>query len=462
MKILVFEAVTGGGQFLDARAVASGGLLAEGLTMLAGLCCDLLDRSPQQAGNLAKCLLRTAGLPNPGLPNPGRRTAEPAQVTLLWDGRIPRHRWHEALLRAQHKSADLAQPAEPITLRCTQFSDTSGCQTQDSVYRGPRRWTLAENLLVPGDRSAIRNPHTATGSTEGIVGSTEVSFQAQAQVREVNSLGQTVAVLQAAVKQVDAVLLVAPEPTLSYWYDVIAKSSGNGQKIVSMPASHLRRCEHKLTSTTMPSWQYPWPETHTPNHRVQQSVISPLDRADISLKPIDGCGSADVWRVAWQRSPSSLEELGCWLAELRSRLPIETPSQQTLLINPWVDGTPLSVSLIAGPTGLVLLPPTQQLLRWDRLVLPPELRAPVSRVEKVSYWGSELFLETEPMAVSDIHHRLRWQLEKLFSPPELRQWRGWVGIDCVWTPQHELEIIEINPRLTSSYNLLRWHRGIGF
>jgi len=134
------------------------------------------------------------------------------------------------------------------------------------------------------------------------------------------------------------------------------------------------------------------------------------------VKPLDGAGSVDTRLVN-----SSEEEPG--------------PSEGKFILEQFVPGTPVSVSLLCGPQGATPLPPTRQNLSTGgsfrylggEYPLPPELAARATR-----------------LAVAAINA----------MPPAI----GYVGVDLVLGDSLNGSgdaVIEVNPRLTTSYAGLR-------
>jgi hypothetical protein len=140
------------------------------------------------------------------------------------------------------------------------------------------------------------------------------------------------------------------------------------------------------------------------------------------LKPRDGAGSQATFLV---RSDDEL-------AAARGRA-AEEGWRGELIVQPFVPGTPASIAFLLGPGQVVPLPPTQQILSADG---------------RLHYLGGRLPL---PGGLARRAERLGRQA---IAP--VAGLRGYVGVDVVLGPTEADDcVIEINPRLTTSYVGLR-------
>jgi len=136
----------------------------------------------------------------------------------------------------------------------------------------------------------------------------------------------------------------------------------------------------------------------------------------VVTKPNDGAGS---------------EEIFSW--KMGKLVPSSILQNDTVLIQPLIVGTPVSVSAIGDSRDFVLLPAAQQQLDND-----------------FKYLGGKLPL-AEPLAARA--HRLARQAITSLGP-----FRGWIGVDIILGScdrGNEDFLVELNPRLTSSYIGLR-------
>ncbi len=144
------------------------------------------------------------------------------------------------------------------------------------------------------------------------------------------------------------------------------------------------------------------------------------DTAHWVVKPDDGCGAVDTHRHA-DRASADAD------AARRRASGAET------VIEPWVDGEPMSLSLCCARGGARLLSVNRQ-----RIVVNAE--------GSVSFEGVEI----AALAPHDARApALRALADAVASAvPGLE---GFVGVDLVWHPSRGPVVIEINPRLTSAY-----------
>jgi tyramine---L-glutamate ligase len=133
------------------------------------------------------------------------------------------------------------------------------------------------------------------------------------------------------------------------------------------------------------------------------------------LKPIDGAGSVDTF----------------WIAD-RESLPAASRELPVGLLQPFHDGVPMSASFLLSKDGAA----------W--LIALGRMRIAI-REYKFVYEGGVLPIHC-PEAVSVLRRAVE-------SVPGLR---GFVGLDFLWAPdRREVNVLEINPRVTTSYVGLR-------
>lgn len=135
------------------------------------------------------------------------------------------------------------------------------------------------------------------------------------------------------------------------------------------------------------------------------------------LKPLDGAGSQDVQLVT---GPHDTPLPYAWLRRLE----------------PYCPGMPASVAVLCGPSGRIALPPCQQVISEDG---------------RLRYLGGRL-----PLAVGLAERATDLALRSLDALPYSPH--GYVGIDMILGHDPaggEDRVLEINPRLTTSYVGLR-------
>lgn len=229
-------------------------------------------------------------------------------------------------------------------------------------------------------------------------------------------------------QKVDFVLLIAPE------------SRNRLQWLANQLAPH----KHKFLSPELDFIQLASDKTSTLNHLAEAGIPVPsgVSFSDIGtlehqiplpavLKPNDGAGSEGNH---WIGSSAELAQL------------LKTPRSQTTesgegacqaiqwRLESWVPGRAASVSVIAQQQAEpIILPPTFQTLQDGR----------------VSHW-----VDCEPVLDPQLIERAR-HLAKQVNRAMPDTW-GYYGIDFVFGDKSEADtVIEINPRLTSSYAAIR-------
>jgi hypothetical protein len=301
---------------------------------------------------------------------------------------------------------------------------------------------------------------------------------------------ETVAeVWRRTVGQVDAALVIAPQPYLCDWAGQLRPLA---KHFLSMPDALLPRLEDKRYFTQVPSLVL---EPQNLNMPAQPRIAGNAGSEEIdepapgrglwgegdsavacpvvtttgqsptawyqefmagrqrwALKPTNQCGGSDVWRIELQQAIPDFGQALHLIDRLRRHLPRSTELNQPLLLAPWVEGVPGSLSLIANPRGWWCLPPCQQRLEYSILETPVWLARWVHGVHRVQYvgadWDEVEIGEVAPTLVGD-------QFAQQLTAAQRRSVRGWVGLDYVRTPAAGCRLIEVNPRLTSSYHLLR-------
>jgi tyramine---L-glutamate ligase len=129
------------------------------------------------------------------------------------------------------------------------------------------------------------------------------------------------------------------------------------------------------------------------------------------LKPIDGAGALNTYVIGHA-----------------ANLPAETIGMERALLQTFTAGTPLSVSLIVAP---------------DQRVTVVGVARQEIRIQggQVSYLGGTVPFSPGPPLEEVLH-----------AVSLVRGLRGWVGVDFLWNEAESLvTILEINPRLTTSY-----------
>ncbi len=201
--------------------------------------------------------------------------------------------------------------------------------------------------------------------------------------------------------------------------------------------SQLHQAGCELLSPDLATLQWASNKIATKQRLVASSISTPppVNRrhlestaADVIQKPADGAGCEGIrrWPAArWIREPVSPAGL----------------DQTPYVIEQYCEGRPASVAMIGGLTGPITLTACEQFVTWhesgDGWLQP-------------SYFGGRI--------ITDSNHqercrRLANQVAQLVGP-----FRGYIGVDIALadaTDGSNDVVIEINPRLTTSYIGLR-------
>ncbi|CAB3753924.1 ATP-grasp domain-containing protein [Paraburkholderia solisilvae] len=145
------------------------------------------------------------------------------------------------------------------------------------------------------------------------------------------------------------------------------------------------------------------------------------------VKPDDGAGGLDTYR--YENLREACDDYAA--READGRKPV---------LQQWVEGDALSLSLICGAAGA-------------RLVSINRQRIGVADAASVAHAGR--VIEFDGVDIDQIDRRSpegrvleALALNTVAALPGLR---GFVGIDVVWHPQHGPVVIEVNPRVTMAY-----------
>ncbi|WP_255519796.1 ATP-grasp domain-containing protein [Cupriavidus sp. IK-TO18] len=138
------------------------------------------------------------------------------------------------------------------------------------------------------------------------------------------------------------------------------------------------------------------------------------------VKPDDGAGS--VATHAYDGFDAAHE---AWLRRLAGGEPV--------VLEPWVEGEPISLSLLCGPGEVELLSVNRQRIRIDARGQVHDDGVLPNAIERNGRAGQLL---------AELAGRLRGGMPGL---------RGFVGIDLVWHPERGPVVIEVNPRVTCAY-----------
>ena len=233
-------------------------------------------------------------------------------------------------------------------------------------------------------------------------------------VQEVHSREEELATFNRLAQSSDQVLLIAPEfsGNLHSRAQIVEQQAGKlispSAKFVALAAD--KWCSHLLLAKA----GVPTPHSLL----LQRGVSLPSFLVyPVVLKPVDGCGSIGVQRV------NSAQEKIDW-SELRG---------PEIIAQAFHSGMAASIAVLCGPTEKVCLPACRQMLSNDG---------------RFRYLGGETPLPAELQERAEA-----LALDCLAALPPAC---GWVGIDLMLGESAEYDcVIEINPRVTTSYVGLR-------
>jgi tyramine---L-glutamate ligase len=224
-------------------------------------------------------------------------------------------------------------------------------------------------------------------------------------------------VFSALLKRCDAVLIVAPE-TNGILARLTAQAESAGIPVLGSCASAVEIAGNKLECHRL------FDKAGLANPRTREirfaeaSSVAKRIGFPLVIKPVDGMGSEGVYRVG------CIQELAPALECIR-----RDTSREEILMQVFAHGVPASVSLLI--CGEECLP-----LSLNRQLIDPGL----------GYSGSEVPFE---------HSAREYAIELACSAAKLIPgFRGYVGVDLVLT-EGSAQLLEINPRLTTSYIGLR-------
>lgn len=213
----------------------------------------------------------------------------------------------------------------------------------------------------------------------------------------------------------DHALIVAPEcDAILESLLEFAHAAIGAERVIGPSPETAALCGDKLRlAGELQRWGIPTP----PTEALETTDLAAL-AVPCVVKPRDGAGCEETYRLTG--------------ADLTSEFP--RPVSE-LIVQPFISGVPLSNAVIVGSGG-----------RMDAFL--PLGRQAIEGERQLRYAGGEI-----PWRSADAERagRLAEQCcERLVR--ELPGLRGWIGCDWVWDPgEGRLWLIEVNPRLTTSY-----------
>lgn len=222
----------------------------------------------------------------------------------------------------------------------------------------------------------------------------------------------------------DRTLIVAPEcDGILESLLKMAHAAVGSERVIGASTEAAARCGDKLSlAADLSRWGIPTPKTEA----LATANLEPVARPCV-VKPRYGAGCEETYRLHAGESVSAVPR-----------------SQTEKIVQPFVTGIPLSNAVIFGAGGRIdaLLPLGRQDIEGHR-----QLRYAGGEIP----WRSE-DAERAARLAEDRCHRIASKLPGL---------RGWIGFDWIWIADEGcLWLIEINPRLTTSYVGYRNYLGV--
>ncbi len=234
-----------------------------------------------------------------------------------------------------------------------------------------------------------------------------------AQPLEIASPEESLQVLVCRARSADAVLIIAPEIG-SALEKLVQQVEGLGTLLLGPPASMIRVASDKQATALhleQAGVRVPPGQVLQPGEPLPEKFPLPA-----VLKPLDGAGALGIRRVS-------------------DRDWVPSVVQAPLRLEPWLEGTAASVAILSGGAEPVLCPPCGQTIRWNH---------------SAHYEGGYYPL---PQPLGQRAWQLASQVAEAFP-----QARGYWGVDLLLGTDPEGSqdyVVEVNPRLTTSYVVLR-------
>jgi tyramine---L-glutamate ligase len=231
--------------------------------------------------------------------------------------------------------------------------------------------------------------------------------------------GNHEAIYNSLLKRCDAVLIIAPE-TNGILARLTAQAEIAGKTVLGSSASAVATAGDKAACGMLfHRAKLPTPKTRMADFASASRIAKQLG-CPLVVKPIDGIGSEGVFRL------DRVSELPAILDSIR-----KVTDHDRILLQSYVDGIPASVSLMVSNGRSLFLSLNRQLMEIG---------------STFRYLGSQT--PYDHPARNDAIALAGSAVRKI---PGLR---GYVGVDMVLT-DNAPQLIEINPRLTTSYIALR-------
>jgi predicted ATP-grasp superfamily ATP-dependent carboligase len=216
-----------------------------------------------------------------------------------------------------------------------------------------------------------------------------------------------------ALEHYQRFLIIAPE-TGQVLYDLVAEVEQRKKSVLGCNSQTINLCTDKLQfARYLQQRDIVTPDTWSASDWSEKNFPAELEWL---IKPIDGAGCESTFRLNTQEAREFLLKLG-------------NQNAQQLIVQPFIDGTNLSLSLFITKSDTALISVNAQNVEIEDNQLHLH-RCEPNRFDLLEASEAQNLAET-------IHDTM----------PGL--W-GFIGIDLIKTAD-KLWVIELNPRLTSSY-----------
>lgn len=242
-----------------------------------------------------------------------------------------------------------------------------------------------------------------------------------------------------AARSCDVAIIIAPE-TDGELHRLVTLFRESGVEVLAVDAAVIRMTSDKWRTAlwltehgiaTPVTWTAPSEQPHDSSRENSGRGSVGLDAKRWVQKPRDGCGS-ELIRVFDDRASASLN------------------LQSNAIVQAWVEGRPASILVVGGMTGATPDQVPEQIIcpvMWQHCdrEAGDSARTSQSRPASVCYRGGSGPIDR------DLQSRGRALAEQVLQAMPKTP-RGFLGIDIVLGDRPEEDcVIEINPRLTTSY-----------
>ncbi len=217
--------------------------------------------------------------------------------------------------------------------------------------------------------------------------------------------------LQRIKSKIDAAWVIAPESNgeLMHCFSILKNKIWIGSSYEAIKITSSK----KLTKEILKQSLIKFPKTLKP-HQIH------FKSDNYIVKPDDGAGSSETFKL---KNITNINDLKFFYK-----------NPKNLIIEEWIEGNPMSISLICNSGSAEIISINQQIIR-------------INSFGKILYSGiKHLDLKKHAFIIDFFQNKIINNVLKFI--PGLN---GYVGIDFILTKNQSIYVIEINPRLTCSY-----------